>query len=420
MNIGQPGCAAYAMPRSLRRALNGLFVASLVLSLTVVMGSGAVVSDRDASIVVALSVLLAATYAVGFVDRARSAGSDRRKVRVAPVGTAVVSPGRVLRWLGTLTVVWAGLMAFSAGFSWLGFPLIALYVQVLPLRLAIPAVTVGTAVVVAAREVQAGVLEAPQVAGPVMGALVSTLLVLGYQALHRECQARLSLIEELVVTRDALAASQREAGRLAERQRLAREIHDTVAQGLSSVIMLLRATDAALPPDASLARERTAAAAEVATANLAECRRFLHELNPLPLVETPLPEALRRLVDRSAEGGPSTAFHLHGEPYPLGAECDVALLRLTQEALANVRGHAHATTCVVSLCYLDDRVTLDVFDDGKGFDPELPRQDSGGGFGLHGMRQRIAELGGVLTVESTIGEGTVVAASVPMPNGGTS
>ncbi|MFE7245233.1 sensor histidine kinase [Streptomyces sp. NPDC057580] len=420
MMIGQPGWAAYAMPRSLQRALNGLFVASLVLTLAVVMGSGAPVSGRDASIVAALSVLLAATYTVGFVGPARRAGSRRREVPVPSVGTARVNPGRALRWLGTMTVVWACLMAFSAGFSWLGFPLFALYVQLLPLRLAIPAVALGTAVVVTAKEAQAGGLEVSQVAGPVLGALIATLTVLGYQSLHRESQARQALIHELVVTRDALADSQREAGRLAERQRLAREIHDTVAQGLSSVIMLLRSTDAVLPPDASLARERAAQAIEVATANLDECRRFLYELSPPPLDETPLPEALRRLVDRSASDGLGTAFHLHGEPYPLGAESDVALLRLTQEALANVRGHAHAATCVVSLCYLDGRVTLDVFDDGKGFDPELPPQDSRSGFGLHGMRQRIEGLGGALTVESAIGEGTAVAASLPMPLGGTS
>ncbi|MDV5144120.1 sensor histidine kinase [Streptomyces sp. SBC-4] len=404
----------------LRHALNGLFFASLVATLLVVIGPGTAVSNHDVSLVAALSVLLAATYAVGFAGPAWPAGSRRRERPAESFDTTGDNPGRALRWLGALTAVWACLMAISAGFGWLGFPLFALYVLLLPLRLAIAAVALGTVIVVAAKGAEAGVMEIPQVAGPLLGTLVSTLPVLGYQSLHRESQARQALIHELVVTQDALAQSQREAGRLAERQRLAREIHDTVAQGLSSVIMLLRATDAALPPDTPLARERTAAATEVATANLAECRRFLHELTPPPLVETPLPEALRRLVDRSADGGLGTAFHLHGEPYPLGAECDVALLRLTQEALTNVRGHAHAETCVVSLCYLDDRVTLDVFDDGKGFDPELPLQDSRGGFGLHGMRQRMEELGGVLTVESTIGEGTAVAASLPTPHGGTS
>lgn len=420
MRIGQPRGAACAMPPTLRHALNGLFVSSLVAALLIVIGPGTVVSSQDTSIVAALSVLLAATYAVGFAGPARPADSRRREEPTESVDITGGNPGRVLRWLGALTAVWTCLMAFSSGFGWLGFPLFALYVLHLPLRLAVVAVALGTAIVVAAKGAEAGALGIPQVAGPLLGALVSTLTLLGYQSLYRESQARKALIAELVVTRDALAESQREAGRLAERQRLAREIHDTVAQGLSSVIMLLRATDAALPPDASLAQERTAAATEVATANLAECRRFLYELSPPPLVETPLPEALRRLVDRTAEDGLSTAFHLHGEPYPLGAECDVALLRLTQEALANVRGHAHAERCVVSLCYLDDRVTLDVFDDGKGFDPELPPQNSRGGFGLFGMRQRIEELGGALTVESAIGEGTAVAASLPIPNGVTS
>ncbi|MGW3496605.1 sensor histidine kinase [Streptomyces sp. NPDC001020] len=420
MRIGQLRGVAYAMPPALRLALNGLLVSSLVLALAVVVGPGTTVARQDASIVVALCVLFAATYAAGFAGPVRLAGARRREDRAESVDTGGQNPGRTVRWLGAMTVVWVCLMAFHAGFSWLAFPLIVLYVQLLPLRLAIPAVTVATAIVVAAKGVQTGTLDIPHVAGPVMGALASTLMVFGYRSVHRERQARQALIGELVVARDRLAESQREAGRLAERQRLAREIHDTVAQGLSSVIMLLRATAAALPPDASVARERTEAATEVATANLAECRHFMCELSPPPLVETPLPEALRRLVDRSADNSLSTAFHLHGDLYPLGAECDVALLRLTQEALANVRGHARAAHCVVSLSYLDDRVTLDVFDDGKGFDPQLPRQDARGGFGLHGMRQRIEELGGALTVESAIGEGTAVAASLPMPQGGTS
>ncbi|PAU44212.1 hypothetical protein CK936_36125 [Streptomyces albireticuli] len=127
--------------------------------------------------------------------------------------------------------------------------------------------------------------------------------------------------------------------------------------------------------------------------------------------DTPLPEALRRVTARTA---PTAAFRLDGEPRALPVETEVALLRLTQEALANVTRHARAEHAAVTLSYLDGEVTLDIYDDGVGFTPGRGPADGRRTFGLHGMRERIAELGGTLTVESAPGEGTAVAATVPV------
>lgn len=382
------------LPRLLRRALHGTVALLLAVALVSVLGPAPERPPWYA--IVPPAGLFAAIYAVG------------------PGRTPV---GRTLSWLCAVTLAWAGLLAISDKFSWLAFPLFILCLQLLPLRWAGIAVTALTGAVVAAQGAAAGAVSAPLVTGPAIGALVTTLAVLGYRQLYREAQERQTLIDELVTARDALVASQREAGRLAERQRLAGEIHDTVAQGLASIAMLLRAAESALPPGAETGRRRVIEAADAAAANLAECRRFVYELTPPALQESTLPEALRRLVTDSGAHGLETVFHLHGRPYALGTGGDVALLRLTQEALANVKRHAQASNCAVSLSYLDEQVTLDIFDDGAGFDPEVPRLSAHGGFGLHGMRRRIDELGGAFTVESAPGEGTVLAASVPLPIG---
>ncbi|MCC3770122.1 sensor histidine kinase, partial [Streptomyces sp. UNOC14_S4] len=112
---------------------------------------------------------------------------------------------------------------------------------------------------------------------------------------------------------------------------------------------------------------------------------------------------------------PTAAFHLDGEPRALPVESEVALLRLTQEALANVARHARADRAAVTLAYLDGQVTLDIYDDGVGFAPGAGPADGRRTFGLHGMRERIAELGGTFTVESAPGEGTAVAVTLPVP-----
>jgi signal transduction histidine kinase len=320
-------------------------------------------------------------------------------------------------WLVGVLVLWTGLTLVHPEFSYLAFPLYFVLLHLLSVALAGPAVLGVTGIVVAAQAQTAGGLTAAKVLGPLAGLAVAVLTAAGYAALYRESRARaravevaMRMVEEVTETRNELAESQRAAGRLAERQRLAAEIHDTLAQGLSSIVLLARSAESALPSDTSAAAERISELGRTAAENLAEARRFVRELTPPALEEASLSEALRRLAERRGAD-----FHLEGEPCPLPVESEVALLRLTQQALANAVQHAQATRIAVTLSYLDDEVTLDVFDDGVGFDPQAHRTGEQSGFGLHGMRERMAALGGLLTVESAPGEGTAVAAAIPIP-----
>ncbi|MCC9307503.1 sensor histidine kinase [Kitasatospora sp. RB6PN24] len=320
-------------------------------------------------------------------------------------------------WLAGVLVLWSGLTVVHPEFSYLAFPLYFLLLHLLSVLPAIPAVLGVTGIVVAAQAQTAGGLTTAKVVGPLAGLAVAVLTAAGYAALYRESRARaravdvaMRMVHELTEARNELARSQRAAGRLAERQRLAAEIHDTLAQGLSSIVLLARSAESALPSDPSAAAERIGELGRTAAENLAEARRFVRELTPPALEEASLSEALRRLAERRGAD-----FHLEGEPCPLPVEGEVALLRLTQQALANAVQHAQATRIAVTLGYLDHEVTLDVFDDGVGFDPHTHRSGEQSGFGLHGMRERMAALGGVLTVESAPGEGTAVAAAIPIP-----
>ncbi|WP_431780185.1 sensor histidine kinase [Streptomyces chumphonensis] len=381
-----PAVPTPSVERLLSAALHGTFAVLLVVALAAsplwLLPPGA---------------LLGAVYAAGVLDVRRS--PSRRRARY---------------WLGAVTALWLCLLAVEADVSYLAFPLFFLQLHLLPARRALPAVALTTGAVIAAQAAGTGGLTAAKVVGPLAGAAVAVLTAYGYAALHRESRERQRLIDDLVRTRGELAATQREAGRLAERQRLAREIHDTLAQGLSSIVLLSRAALSALPDGApsATARDHIREAERTAADNLAEARRFVHALTPPALTDAPLPEALRRLTAAPLGSGARTevAFRVEGEPCPLPVEAEVALLRLTQEALANVARHAHAPHAAVTLAFHAGEVTLDVFDDGAGFAPGAPA----GGFGLHGMRERIAELGGTLSVESAPGEGTAVAATLPL------
>jgi signal transduction histidine kinase len=241
-------------------------------------------------------------------------------------------------------------------------------------------------------------------------ALVIAVVV---HAVARQSEQRRAALEELAAARAELADTARRAGVLEERQRLARELHDTVAQGLTSVVTHLEAAEQAVADRPDLARTHLDTARRAARDGLGELRRSVRALRPDLLDGAPLPDALRALADRwSADHGVPARIRTTGEPVPLPPDTEVALLRTAQEALANTARHARAHRVVVSLSYLGDSVTLDVDDDGVGFaGTPAPRPD--GGFGLVGMRERIAAVGGRLDVESAPGEGTTVAAVVP-------
>ncbi|MHA6759210.1 sensor histidine kinase [Streptacidiphilus sp. PAMC 29251] len=374
--------------RVMSAALHLMFYALLVAGL--VNGAGVAAA--------ALGALLGLAYAAGGLPAVRSSG------RVASRG-----------WLGGVVLLWAGLTALDPAAGYVAFPLFLICLHLLPRRFSLPAIVAMTGVVVAAQATTPGGLTTAKVLGPCIGALVAVLTAYGYAVLYQESSRRQQLIDDLVRTRDELAATQREAGKLAERQRLAREIHDTLAQGLSSIVLLSRAAERALPPDAVASAAAARMIREIgatASDNLTEARRFVAALTPPALQDATLAEALRR-VAAGCGPVPEVAFRMDGEPYPLPVEAEVALLRLTQEALANVQRHAGAERAAVTLCYLDDQVTLDVYDDGCGFVSETALS-TGRRFGLHGMRERITDLGGVLSIESAPGEGTAVAVALPL------
>jgi signal transduction histidine kinase len=240
-----------------------------------------------------------------------------------------------------------------------------------------------------------------------------TLLSVAYMGtIVRQSRERQRLIEQLQATRAELAAAERQAGTLAERQRLARDLHDTLTQGFASVVLLLEAAQECLATGRPVDRH-IEQALRSARDNLAESRRVVWALRPRPLAEQPLPQALQELTGRlGEETGLRAETVVTGTARPLPAQVEEALLRIGQEALANVRKHAAASQVTVTLSYLEDAVTLDVHDDGVGFE-QAAATSGGGGLGLRAMGERVEGLGGRLVVESAPGEGTTIAVEVP-------
>lgn len=215
------------------------------------------------------------------------------------------------------------------------------------------------------------------------------------------------------------AAQGRTAGVLAERQRLAHEIHDTLAQGFTSIVTQLEAAEQALGADPTTTADHIARAKDTARDSLREARRTVEALRPAPLERAPLPDALRDLAARWTDAppdAPGISIVVDGAPTPMPPAVDDALLRVAQEALTNIGRHAAASHVDLTLSYLDDLVLLDIQDDGVGFavgDGAGDGDVTHGGYGLTSMRERVALVGGVLVVESAPADGTTVAARVP-------
>ncbi|WP_436759545.1 sensor histidine kinase [Streptosporangium sp. V21-05] len=232
----------------------------------------------------------------------------------------------------------------------------------------------------------------------------STIFGVWIERITRQSEERAALIEELESSRAEVSRLSAERGAQAERERLAGEIHDTLAQGFTSIIMLIQAAEAQPDPSRHLAL-----AIQTARENLTEARLLVTTLSPAPLDGSTLDEALRRLTNRlGEETGLSGGFEARGESRPLSAPIEVVLVRAAQEGLANVRKHAAARSVTVSIAYRDGSVRLEVRDDGRGFEPS-----GGEGYGLRGMRARVEQVGGTLTVAGPPGEGTVLEVVVP-------
>ncbi len=398
--------------QALRIALHTAFAGLLVLAVIQVSVTEQAWPVRVAAY--AGSAVLAAVYVAGTVAENRHAstgrGPDPRRYGAA--------------WLGVVTALWLCLLIISPEFSWLAFPLFFLDLQLLRTLPALAAVLVTTAAVVLAQWARTGHPSAAALVGPLVGALFAVVMGSAYSALHRESVNQRLALAELHRTRGELAASQHYAGVLTERERLAREIHDTLAQGLSSIVLLSRAAKSALDAgDPVLAGERLGLVQTTAAENLAEARRFVRGLAAAPLEEGSLDARLEALcsdTDRrvaAAGGSLRCLFRVDGNPVRLHPVYEATLLRAAQSLLANIEAHAGAANAVLTLGYSPDSVALDVFDDGVGFEPgELPTgpRTDGSGFGLLSLRERMSDLGGSLSVESTPGEGTVVALRLPL------
>ena len=352
-------------------------------------------APHDAPVaVIAVALLLLATYAAG-----------------GPLARRTAAFNRSLRhlWLSLVTLEWLVLIWMTSEAAYLVFPLFFLYLHLLGRRTGTIAVALATAIAIVALGVHIG-WSAGGIIGPVVGACVAVMIGLGYQTLAREASERERLMAELLATRDQLVASEHESGVLAERSRLAREIHDTLAQGLASIQMLLHAAERVDPQSPGI--EHVRLARETAATNLADARRFIRELTPPNLDDAGLGAALRRLADTQWEPQGITVKVRMADAPLLPMHLQTALLRIAQGALANVIQHADAKTATITLTNDHHSLHFSVADDGRGFDTGAPSPSRPSGetdsFGLRATQERVDQLGGVLTVTSAPGKGTVL------------
>lgn len=339
--------------------------------------------------VIGLAVLLFATYIAGAILVRAHAGTVWK-----------------ILWLIVVSAEGLALVFLTPDGAFLVFPLFFLQLHLLRPRWAVPVIGVMTAATIYALAQHTG-WSVGGVIGPAIGASVAVVIGLGYRALYQETQQRQTLIDELLATRVQLAEREHEAGTMEERSRLGREIHDTLAQGLSSIQLLLHAAERG--GIAGDALEQVQLARETAAANLEEARYFIRALTPPALDGHTLVDAVSRLATSASREGFSVNYHVSGIARTLAMPLETTLLRIAQASMANVTQHASASRVELTLTYLEDWVSLDIVDDGRGFNPKTVMRP--GSFGLIALRDRVENLGGTLTVESAPGSGTAIAAS---------
>jgi len=239
------------------------------------------------------------------------------------------------------------------------------------------------------------------IAAPVIGTVIMTA--------NRQGRELAILVGELEATRAETARLSRQSGAAAERERLALEIHDTLAQGFTSIVALAQAVEAELDTDPVAASRHVELIRATARENLAEARVMVADLAPAALDDSSLPAAIRRLADRlSAETGITVTVDTGRGLPALGMASDVVLLRAAQEALANVRKHSQASEVHVELSAVGRGVRFSLADNGVGL-----AEDHAEGFGLRGMKARVAQVGGTMSVSPTPGGGVTVEVEVP-------
>ncbi|MGM5595579.1 sensor histidine kinase [Corynebacterium glucuronolyticum] len=319
-------------------------------------------------------------------------------------------------WAFGLSALWILLLPHHLSAVYLVATLYFVYLRSFDEKIATAAILGATAVVIIAN-VPTGITVGA-VVGPLLGGAVTIGIAFIFRRMWRMSAEKEELIDQLMKTRSQLAESEHQAGMAAERQRIAHEIHDTVAQGLSSIQMLLSVAEedikAGKPAEEPL--KKIAIAKKSAADNLAEARAMIAALQPAALAKTNLEGALERI----AEGIDSVDVNIsvEGEDRQLPMRTETTLLRIAQGALGNVVKHSKASAALVTLTYDVDEVRLDVVDNGVGFDPaQVQARPRGlGHIGLDAMRQRATEVGGALSIESAPGEGTAISVAVPIIN----
>lgn len=361
------------------------------------------------------AVLLVASL-VRYVMR-HSPADNLTILGLAAAASLLYAAVAVLRWRGgpgapwmfALVAVWAVLVIAAPSFAWCSFALFFLSRSALAGAASYAAAGITAAATAAGLFRMSNGTDLAMLLGPLA---VGAMLTLIYDRIQHDAEEQRRLHAEVSAAQEQLAASERRAGTIAERERVSREIHDTVTQGLASSLLLLEAAGRAWPRDAARADLRRATA--LLRGNLSETRSLVHELASPGLDGSPLPEALLLAARQYV---PEARLLVTGDPRPVPPELRHALLRVVQSAASNIKLHASASAATVTLGFLPEGVTLDVYDDGTGFDPAAaaPPSDAGG-YGLRAMRQRVEQLGGTLSVESSPGEGTIVAAQLPLPS----
>jgi len=348
---------------------------------------------------IALNLLLAAAYAAGLAFWGRL-----HRWRAA--------------WLGGLLLLWLVLMIVAPApvrpaFAWCALPLACLAVRALAPAAYLGVIAGITVVLAAVAAMQPGGFEPDSAIAPIAGVWAAAALFRGQV---RDTELRQRLIDQLHGTRSELARQQRAAGVLTERARLAREIHDTLAQELGASRTLLQAAERDWPTRPDRARTRVRTVTEALGDNLVEVRRMIADLSPPELDDHDLAAALVALCAREQRCGTAAevCFRSLGEPRPLPHELTATLLRVAQGALANIRDHAHAHQVTVTLSQQNNEVTLQVRDDGAGFTPGRAGTAPTRGFGLPSMRDRLQAYGGALSVASTPGRGTLLTGRLPL------
>ena len=360
------------LPRILAGVRVGLHV---MFAFLLVFGTVRALDDAPVALTLVLAAVLGAVYLAGTVVERRQVLADRPTSR----RWAAV-------WLGAITGLWIGLASLSPDFVWLEFPLVFLHFYLSPrqTRFVGPISLWGLAVLLP------GEMTTASVVGPAVGTLFAVGVAAAYSALHGEARRYRDIAKRLRATQEQLVAAEHQAGRLEERERLAREIHDTLAQGFSSLVLVSRAAKNSLD-DRERVSEQLDTIHDVAQENLQEARRFVRDLN-----------------DRRALGE-HTQFELRvADGLRVPTDVHDAVVRVVQEGLNNVVKHAAARRTVVTVEAFSDEVAVDVVDDGRGVG------DNPAGYGLTGLRKRVATLGGSLELSPGPGSGTALSARVPL------